>query len=198
MFSFLPLAIAYQFLRFSNCYFLLVVILSSIPIVSPIGPATAINPFLFVISISLLREAFEDYARYKSDKTQNGQVVNVLRNSKFVAIDSKDLKVGDIVKTMEEETFPADLILLTTSNLGNCFIKTSSLDGEKNLKKRIQPLGLDKHFQPDTLQEQAYAKKEGRLECELPNKDLHSFKGSLKLGSEDFTMSDKQLLLKGA
>ena len=35
------------------------------------------------------------------------------------------------------ETFPADLGVLATSNKGDCFIKTSSLDGEKNLKKRF-------------------------------------------------------------
>lgn len=125
-------------------------------------------------------------------------MVSVLKDNKFVAITSADLKVGDIVKIVDEETFPADLVLLTTSNEGNCFIKTSSLDGEKNLKKRIQPQGMDKHFQTDRLTEAEYAKSTGRLECELPNKDLHSFKGSLKLGNDDFTMSDKQLLLKGA
>lgn len=36
----------------------------------------------------------------------------------------------------DNETFPADLSLLCSSNEGLAFIKTSSLDGEKNLKKR--------------------------------------------------------------
>jgi len=48
----------------------------------------------------------------------------------------------------EGETFPADLLLLCSSNLdGTAFIQTSSLDGEKNLKKRIIPKNLDKKFQ---------------------------------------------------
>ena len=66
--SFLPLGIAYQFYRFSNCYFLLVVILSCIDIISPVSAITAINPFVFVMAVSLIREAVEDFARYKSDK----------------------------------------------------------------------------------------------------------------------------------
>jgi magnesium-transporting ATPase (P-type) len=42
-----------------------------------------------------------------------------------------------MVVLMEEgDTFPADLCLLCSSNEGLAFIKTSSLDGEKNLKKR--------------------------------------------------------------
>ncbi len=35
--------------------------------------------------------------------------------------------------------FPSDLIVIETSNDGACFIQTSSLDGEKNLKKRLKP-----------------------------------------------------------
>ena len=46
----------------------------------------------------------------------------------------------------DEETFPADLALLTSSNDGDCFIKTSSLDGEKNLKKRVQAKDLNVYF----------------------------------------------------
>ena len=69
-FSFPFLGIAYQFLRFSNCYFLLIVILSSIPEISPTSPFTAINPFVFVIAVSLLREGLEDYARYSADKSK--------------------------------------------------------------------------------------------------------------------------------
>ena len=68
VFSFLPVGLAYQFLRFSNCYFLLVTILACIPSVTPVSPLTAIGPFVFVLGVSMLREAFEDITRYKSDK----------------------------------------------------------------------------------------------------------------------------------
>lgn len=67
MFSFFPLGLAYQFLRFSNCYFLIVTILSCIPSISPVNPITAINPFVFVLVVSMIREGYEDYQRYKSD-----------------------------------------------------------------------------------------------------------------------------------
>lgn len=77
--SFVPLSLAYQFMRFSNIYFLFVAILQSIPIVSPLHPLTAINPLVFVLVVSMVREAFEDYSRYKSDKAQNSYIVRVLR-----------------------------------------------------------------------------------------------------------------------
>ena len=38
---------------------------------------------------------------------------------------------------MENEAFPADLIVLGSSlDSGACYIETSSLDGEKNLKPK--------------------------------------------------------------
>ena len=120
--------------------------------VSPLHPATAILPLIFVLTLSLLREGFEDHGRYKSDKTQNNQPVLVFRNGQdFEEIPSADLKVGDLVKCMEGETFPADLLHLTSSNEGDCYIKTSSLDGEKNLKKRIMCKDLDKIIPKDKI-----------------------------------------------
>ena len=38
----------------------------------------------------------------------------------------------------------------------------------------------------------------GNLKIELPNKDLHSFKGMMNIGRDEFPLSDSQLLLKGA
>lgn len=43
-------------------------ILQSIPIISPLSPVTAILPFVFVISVSMIREGIEDFYRHKSDK----------------------------------------------------------------------------------------------------------------------------------
>lgn len=48
--------------------------------------------------------------------------------------------MGDIVQIREGEIFPADLILLSSSNPGGLtYISTASLDGEKNLKLRTVP-----------------------------------------------------------
>ena len=66
-------------------------VLQCIPIISPLHPLTAINPMVFVLTVSMIREGYEDYQRYKSDQSkssshiiifavaQNGQSVKVLR-----------------------------------------------------------------------------------------------------------------------
>lgn len=45
----------------------------------------------------------------------------------------------------ENDDIPADLVIIGTSQLdAGCFVQTSSLDGEKNLKVKKVPKNLDK------------------------------------------------------
>lgn len=67
MINFFPKALALQFKRYANVYFLVMAILMSIPAISPVNPVAAVFPFTFVICLSLLKEALEDRARYLSD-----------------------------------------------------------------------------------------------------------------------------------
>ena len=48
---------------------------------------------------------------------------------------SQDIRVGDIVRVNRDESFPCDLILISSSNSeGKCYMTTANLDGETNLK----------------------------------------------------------------
>lgn len=99
----------------------------------------------------------------------------------------------------DDDSFPADIALLTSSADGDCFIATSSLDGEKNLKKRAQASKIDEYIKTNDINVKELLNMKGEVQCEAPNKDLHSFTGQIILnGDKYFTLSDKQLLLKGA
>lgn len=58
--TFLPLGLLFQFFRLSNCYFLFMVVTQCMPF-SPLAPASAVLPFMFVLTLSMLREGYEDY-----------------------------------------------------------------------------------------------------------------------------------------
>lgn len=57
-----------QFKRLANIYFLFIATLQTIPIISPLTPVTAWIPLSVVLTISIIREGYEDYQRYKSDQ----------------------------------------------------------------------------------------------------------------------------------
>ena len=66
--SFLPKGLLFQFAKLANVYFVSFAVIQCIPIISPLGPSTAIAPIVFVFTFSLIREAVEDYQRGKLDK----------------------------------------------------------------------------------------------------------------------------------
>ena len=139
-FTFLPKALLYQFIRLANVYFVFIAIIQSIPIISPLGAATGVAPLIFVLAVSLIREAVEDLKRRKLDNEQNSNEVETYINGEWVKIESGNLRMGEIVKIRKDGVFPSDLMLID-SNLtdGICFIETGTLDGEKTLKIKSSP-----------------------------------------------------------
>ena len=140
IFTFLPKALMYQFIRLANVYFVFIAIIQSIPIISPLGAGTAIAPIVFVFCVSLIREGIEDYHRAKLDKEQNSDEIQTFRDNSWVSVQSGDLQMGEIVEVKKDGIFPADLMLID-SNLpdGICYIETGTLDGEKTLKIKGAP-----------------------------------------------------------
>ena len=86
--TFLPKAILFQFMRLANVYFLFTTILQYIPIISPLGSETALIGIVIVLSVSLIREAYEDCKKANLDKIQNSVKCKVYRNNTWIDIES--------------------------------------------------------------------------------------------------------------
>ena len=69
--SFVPKNIFEQFHRFANLYFLFIVLLNWIPQINAFGKEVAMIPVLFVLGVTAIKDAYEDYRRFKSDKKVN-------------------------------------------------------------------------------------------------------------------------------
>lgn len=137
--TFLPKFLFEQFRRYANCFFLAIGLLQQIPGVSPTGRYVTIVPFGIILTLSAFRELIEDYWRYKEDCKVNKKsaLVFVPLTGKFEPRLWKEVRVGDIVKVCNDQSFPADLVLLASSEAqGMCYVETSNLDGETNLKIR--------------------------------------------------------------
>ncbi|XP_050526509.1 probable phospholipid-transporting ATPase IA isoform X2 [Daktulosphaira vitifoliae] len=193
--SFLPRILVEQMKHFSSQYFLVISVLQQIPGVSPLGRYTTIIPLTCLMILSGIRSFFDDIKRRTADNSINNRYTKVLRNGNLIHKKWSDIGVGDILKIEKNSIFPADLVLISSSELdGMCFIETTNLDGENKLKTR--------HSLSETLKCTGLndlTNLDGVIECEMPNKLLNKFTGSLTIQREDPAPLDyKQLLLRGA
>jgi magnesium-transporting ATPase (P-type) len=95
--------------------------------------------------------------------------------------------VGDILLVRDGETFPADLIQIATSNNGVSFISTSSLDGEKNLKKRFRTKNIEKYILNSPEPERIMFV--GECISELPSSDLEKYNGNITICEESYALT---------
>ncbi|CAI0386597.1 unnamed protein product [Linum tenue] len=190
--TFLPKGLFEQFRRVANCYFLFISILSMTPI-SPVNPVTNVVPLSLVLFVSLIKEAFEDWKRLQNDMVINNNPVDVLHDQVWETIPWKKLQVGDIVRIKQDGFFPADLLFLASTNAdGVCYIETSNLDGETNLKIRK---AVERTW--DYLIPEKAVEFKGEVQCEQPNNSLYTFTGNLIIENQTLPLSPNQLLLRG-
>lgn len=191
--SFLPLGLLFQFSKVSNLYFLINMIFSLIPGVSPVSPATAIAPLVVVIVVALIKEGIEDIRRHQADNRANSIAATVVREGELVPVASKDVQAGDVMFIKIGEEVRADVVLLSTSvEEGQAFIDTCNLDGETSLKSRK---ALDHTWALNSVE--AITSRTGILHTSMPDPGLLSWNGLLELDGEELALSLDQFLYRG-
>jgi phospholipid-transporting ATPase len=137
-FNFLAKILMEQFSRLANAYFLVIAVLQSIKELSYSGGTPImLLPLSFVVSLNGLKDMYEDFKRKKSDKKENNSECLIYNpmNHNFEKRKWHEIKLGDIIKVENNQQFPADLLLLSTSDEnGISYVETKNLDGEINLK----------------------------------------------------------------
>ncbi len=222
--TFLPLVLYEQFKFFFNLYFLLVALSQFVPAlrIGKLLPrpgcsvrfahnrlgflATYIVPLSFVLAVTIGKEGYDDYKRYKRDLVANSlryptldplalnlttPDVNAFSHHpatspttlvppslKFVT--SAKLRVGDLVLIEKDQRVPADCLLLHTSDTaGTCFVRTDQLDGETDWKLRV----AIEQTQNLSGGESDLLKVRGEVNAAPPSKDIHEFVGTLMIHS---------------
>ena len=186
-----PKSLLMQFKRAANIYFLIVTILTFCSF-SPINPASMVGTFVFVLLCTMIKEALEDYGRYRQDKQSNNRLVWKYNydDNKWIQVKCWTLMPGEIIKVIKNEEFSADTLIIKTSNdSGYCYIETKSLDGETNLKERVAV----EYFKNINN----YENLNGFIECDLPNENLNYWNGKMFESKKLTYCKMNNLILKG-
>ncbi|XP_034064076.1 phospholipid-transporting ATPase IA isoform X1 [Gymnodraco acuticeps] len=193
--TFLPRFLYSQFRRAANAFFLFIALLQQIPDVSPTGRWTTLVPLLFILVVAAVKEFIEDLKRHNADGIVNRKECQVLRNGAWEIVHWEKVAVGEVLRASNGDHLPADLVLLSSSEpQGMCYIETSNLDGETNLKIRQ---GL--RVTSDIRDIESLIRLSGKMECESPNRHLYEFVGNLRLeGHSTIPLGPDQILLRGA
>lgn len=196
--TFLPKFFFEQFSNYANIFFLFTAAIQQIPDISPTNRWSTLVPLVVVLFFTGIKELIEDIKRHRSDNETNSRLTKVLKNGGFVDTPWKRVKVGDIVRVENFENFPADLVLLSSSEPeGLCYIETSNLDGETNLKVK-QALTETATF----ISPQQITHFRAMIQSEGPNDSLYTYTGTMVLQDNGRELSvpldPTQVLLRGA
>lgn len=135
---------------------------------------TNVLPLIFVLSITMLKEANDDYQRYIRDREANAQQYSRFTATGLVDVPSSDIRVGDVILVRKDQRIPADMILLrTTEKSGTMFIRTDQLDGEIDWKMRSAVSSCTK-----LTSDYEIFNIGGLIYAERPHKDIYDFQGT--------------------
>ncbi|XP_051857811.1 phospholipid-transporting ATPase ID isoform X1 [Drosophila albomicans] len=192
--TFLPFNLLEQFQRLANFYFLCLLVLQLIPAISSLTPVTTAIPLIGVLTLTAVKDAYDDIQRHLSDSQVNNRKSKTLRNGKLIEAKWSEVQVGDVIRLDNNQFVAADILLLTTSEPnGLCFIETAELDGETNLKaKQCLMETTELGDQHDLLWN-----FNGEIICERPNNLLNKFEGTLIWKNQRFALDNDKILLRG-
>jgi phospholipid-transporting ATPase len=192
--TFLPRNLFEQFRRLSYVYFLAITVLNQLPQVAVFGRGASVLPLAFVLFVTAVKDAYEDFRRHRSDRQENNRLATVLAlgtAGEFQPKRWKHIRVGDVVRIESNETLPADMVLLATSDpTGVAHVQTVNLDGETNLKTRYAKQETHVRFSQN-------GGVGGVLHCERPNRNIYGFQANLEIDGKRVSLGPSNIVLRG-
>ena len=139
-----------QLNNISNLYFAFILVLAYVGHTTslfnaPYNGLGILTALALVIAINMAGEGYYDLKRNKEDKRINGRDAYRLRrgDGHIETVPWWKVCPGDVLKVYDRQQFPADMVFLANGVQTNkCYVETSNIDGETNLKIKYMPKQL--------------------------------------------------------
>jgi len=177
IFSFVPKVLYHQFKYFFNMFFLLIALSQMFKALRVGFLISFVGPLVFVLAVTMIKEAYDDMKRYNKDCEQNARLIEKIDLEKGVIkeVPASSLGVGDLVKIHVNQPAPADVILVyVTDKSDSVFIRTDQLDGETDWKARRPLNSTHKHVKHLTDLKTFI---NDNVLCEQPSQAIYDFTG---------------------
>lgn len=185
----IPKILFEQFSKMSNIYFLIIAVMQCFKAISNAnGKPIILMPLAIVVAVNGIKDFIEDWKRKKSDDEENNRPVLIynLDQEGFEQKTWQEVTVGSIIKVKDKEFFPADCVLISSSEPHkNCYVETKNLDGETNLKfkkslskfvNKLYPETNKSYTEAEIIENERDLKKiQGTLTTKKPNEFIYEF-----------------------
>lgn len=174
-------------------------VLQIIPMSSTTGGIpTQYQPLLFIVLVSGIRAASEDWNKHKADSKRNSYKYEVLKNGAFTSVKSGEIRIGNIIKIKQDDMIPCDVVFIGSAlEKGHCFIDKANLNGETKLEVETSlPATRSYCTSPAALK-----KLDLSFMYESPNGHFDTLRGQLTVNhghgkSETINVDGKSLLMR--
>ena len=148
--TFVPKLLFEQFRYFFNLYYLLVALSQFFPPLQIGLLFTYIAPLIFVLTVTMAKEAYDDVQRWRTDVAINQETYErLLPTGETEPVKAQDILVGHLIRVSTDQRVPADLVMLRTHDAsGTAFVRTDQARARPTHRRphhpsRSPPLGCE-------------------------------------------------------
>ena len=174
----------HQATRLASWWFLIVAVAAMNPLnLDYTATALPLALLLVYLALVLARETAAAWDRRAVDKESNDEVASVWTGQSFEQVAFSKVRVGQCVLVRETQRFPADVVLLASSQKnGTCVVTTASVLGESDTSVKVAVKELQRILPTmDSPLSFIFSRLNVLLRVDPPSPDFHSFQGRMTI-----------------